>query len=238
MKPFCILKTGTTIAGIPREWGDFEHWIARTAELSDKDWFCCEVSAGAELPPFEAVSGIVITGSPAMVTDRQEWSERSAAWLSEAVKRAIPTLGICYGHQLLAHALGGRVDYNPRGREIGTKFIDSTDPAQDDPLFQILPLRYRAHTTHSQSALQVPASAEILGCNDFDPHHAVRFAPYAWGVQYHPEFNTDIMRKYLALRAAALQQEGLDPHALMEEVEATPQASALLPRFVELVRER
>src|SRR5690606_17456722 len=110
MKPLCILKTGTAIAGVPREWGDFEHWIARTAQLADDEWICCEVSAGQPLPELNDVSGVIITGSPAMVTDRHDWSERSAEWLVAAVDQQLPTLGICYGHQLLAHALGGAVD--------------------------------------------------------------------------------------------------------------------------------
>jgi GMP synthase (glutamine-hydrolysing) len=236
MKPLCILKTGTAIAGVPPEWGDFEHWIASVAGLCDAAWFCREVSAGAELPAFSEVSGVIITGSPAMVTDRLEWSERSAAWLRTAVEYALPILGICYGHQLLAHALGGRVDYNPQGREIGTKPMLGTTAARHDPLFQILPARYAAHTTHSQSVLDLPAGAEILAANAFEPHHGVRFAPFAWGVQYHPEFTAPVMSKYLELRAAALRQEGLNPETLQAEVSMTEEASALLPRFVELCR--
>ena len=55
-----------------------------------------------------------------MVSEREPWSERAAEWLREVAQRGIPLLGICYGHQLLAHALGGRVGANPQGREIGT----------------------------------------------------------------------------------------------------------------------
>jgi GMP synthase (glutamine-hydrolysing) len=234
MKPLCILKMGTAIAGVPREWGDFEHWIARVAGLADGAWFCREVSAGEALPTFDEVGGVIITGSPAMVTDLHHWSELSAAWLRTAVERALPILGICYGHQLLAHALGGRVDYHPKGREIGTKPMLGTDAAQHDPLFQILPARYPAHTTHSQSVVELPTGAEVLAANDFEPHHGIRFAPNAWGVQYHPEFTVPVMSKYLELRSEALRKEGLDPEGLQAEVSLTQEASALLPRFVAL----
>src|SRR5688572_21533998 len=71
-------------------------------------------------PSREGFAGTIVTGSGAMVTDRHEWSERSAQWLRDAAHDGMPLLGICYGHQLIAHALGGEVDYHPAGREMGT----------------------------------------------------------------------------------------------------------------------
>jgi len=236
MKPLCILKTGTAIAGIPSDWGDFEHWIARAAQMDDQHWICCDVRAGETLPSIGDISGVIITGSPAMVTDREDWSERSADWLRELVQGAIPALGICYGHQLMAHALGGEVDYHPQGREIGTKPLLSTQAAQQDLLFQVMPSRYLAHTTHSQSVVGLPPGAEVLAANDFEPHHGVRFAPMAWGVQFHPEFTMDVMSRYLELRSGVLQKEGFDVARLLADVQDAAEGRALLPRFVDVVR--
>jgi GMP synthase (glutamine-hydrolysing) len=85
--------------------------------------------------------------------------------------------------------------------------------------------------------LDLPPGAQILATSDLDPCHGIRFAPRAWGVQYHPEFTAPVMSKYIELRGEALLREGFDPAALQTEVSLTAQASALLPRFVTLTRE-
>ena len=69
-----------------------------------------------------------------MVTQHLQWSERIAEWLPEAAERQIPTLGICYGHQLLAYALGGKAGNNPQGPEFGTVDVHLTKKAQNDLL--------------------------------------------------------------------------------------------------------
>ena len=83
-----------------------------------------DVAAGDELPPVAGVAGAIITGSAAMVTERLPWSERTAGWIRDAMDVELPLFGVCFGHQLMAHALGGRVDYLPGGCEIGTQPID------------------------------------------------------------------------------------------------------------------
>ena len=92
----------------------------------------------------ENLAGIVITGSPSMVSARLDWSERTAYWLRRAVPTGLPVLGVCYGHQLLAHALGGHVGLNPAGRQIGTVTAQLIDGHKEDPLFGHLPARFPA----------------------------------------------------------------------------------------------
>ena len=234
MKPVLIVKTGSAIEGIPKQWGDFEHWIAEVSGLQEGYWQSCAVFDGEELPAFDSFSGIIITGSAAMVTQRHRWSESTAAWLKVAVKASIPTLGICYGHQLLAHALGGQVIFHPGGREIGTTEIVHTEAAQADRLFSRLPGRYQAHVSHSQTVGKLPPDAVILAASNFEAHHAVRFAENAWGVQFHPEFSSQVIAQYLQLRSKQIMAEGIDVEALLAGVTETPEAAALLKKFVAL----
>src|SRR5690606_2484463 len=120
--------------------------------------------------------GAVLTGSGAMVTDRLDWSEATAEWLRGAVAAGLPLLGICYGHQLLADALGGRVADHPDGREVGTIEVERLAAADGDALFDAAPARFRAHATHEQSVLELPPGAVALASSAHDANQAVRFA--------------------------------------------------------------
>lgn len=232
-----VLKTGSTYPSLLAQFGDFDDWFLRG--LSDElDITVANAEAG-ELPGNpEDWDGIVVTGSPAMVSDRAEWSENAGRWLAKAVRSEIPVLGVCYGHQLLAHALGGEAGYHPDGRETGTHEVELLPEAASDALFWELPKTFPAQLTHRQSVLRLPEGAVLLGRNRFEPHQAFRIGPCAWGVQFHPEFTDVIMRAYLQVQAPDLTREGLDAEALIAGVKPAPDASSLLPRFSRLVMER
>ncbi|HEX5066241.1 MAG TPA: glutamine amidotransferase [Myxococcota bacterium] len=230
-----VVKTGSTLPAIRARRGDFESWIAQGMGLDVDDVDVVDVAAGAALPRPDAPSGIVVTGSSAMVSAREPWSERAGAWLADAVGAGTPVLGICYGHQLLAHALGGRVAKNPRGREIGTIQLRLAPDAKQDALLGALPARTRAHTTHLESVLELPPGARWLAESDTDPNQAFALGARVWGVQFHPEFDADVIRGYIEGRRDALLAEGLDPERLLADVAETPESASLLRRFAALL---
>jgi GMP synthase (glutamine-hydrolysing) len=231
-----IVKTGSTYPSVSAQHGDFEQWIARGLGLDRDGVEVIDVVAGATLPEASAPRAVVVTGSAAMVTDRADWSERTAGWLADAVAHGVPILGICYGHQLLAHALGGEVALNPRGRQIGTVDVTLTAEALADPLLSVLRPVSHVPVSHLQSVVRLPASARLLASSPRDPHHAFAVGERAWGVQFHPEFNAAIARAYIREREAAIQQEGLDPVALSESATDTDDGERLLRRFEALTR--
>ena len=228
-----ILKMGSTLPGL-RAWkGDFEDWI--TAGLgAGAPSDVIDVAAGAPLPDPDGHAGVVVTGSHTMVTERRDWSERAADWLREASARDMPVLGICYGHQLLAHAYGGVVGDNPSGREFGTVEVSLNGEARTDTLLAGLPRTVNAHEGHTQSVLQLPGAAVVLASNAHDACQAFRIGQRAWGVQFHPEFDTEIVRTYIDHFRGLLAAEGQDPDALMSAAGDAPQAAGVLGRFARI----
>lgn len=230
-RPLLILKTGDTYESLRQPRGDFEHWVADGLNCAELPVLVLDPRQGDVLPAPGDIAGVVVTGSHSMVSHREPWSERTAAWLAGVVSEdRVPVLGICYGHQLLAHALGGEAGDHPVAMEIGTVQVQLTDAATQDPLFGAMPAHFDAHVVHRQSALALPPGAVRLASNDFEPNQAFRIGERAWGVQFHPEFDEQAMRGYVDTLAESLQS----PDELRAAVRPTPQAASLLERFARL----
>jgi len=233
-----IIKTGSTMRSIGARFGDFEDWFSR--HLPGADLRVVAVHLDEPLPPVSGVERALITGSPHMVTERRAWSEQTAEWIRSAHAQGVPLLGVCYGHQLIAHALGGEVDWNPHGRQIGLTRVQLHPAANNDALLAPFASQLDAFTTHQQSVVKLPPGAQVLAHTSKDPHHAYRVGERTWGVQFHPEFDAEIMAAYLAERREQLEAEAIDVNALVASLTLQPtsgghsQASSVLQRFANL----
>lgn len=232
---FLILETGRPVPSLRRH-GDFTHWIRTAAGLGRHEVEVVPVLEGRQPPDPAPFAGVLVTGSAAMVTHREPWSEATAGWLREAAHGGLPMLGICYGHQLIAHALGGTVADNPRGREMGTVAVELHDSAREDPLFRGLPSRFPAQATHLQTVLAPPEGAVVLARSALDDCQAYRWREHAWGLQFHPEFSTIHMHGYVAARREALQREGHCHRGIAAAIRPAPLARRVLQRFVRYAR--
>jgi GMP synthase (glutamine-hydrolysing) len=234
-KPLLFLQVGHTFEEIARERGDYDVWFQVALGQSDAQFETRRVFAGDPLPAHFDYRGVVVSGSWSMVTDREPWSEASAGYLRDAAAHGVPILGVCYGHQLLAHAFGGEVGYNPSGRHAGTALVETTTSVESDALFAPLPRKLVVQVSHSQSVLRLPQGAVLLARAAGDPHQAFRLGERVWGVQFHPEFDEVVSRRYIELRREKIISEGLDPDALIASVQPSPHGVQLLRRFAELV---
>ncbi len=231
MQKLLIVKMGETFSELRERRGDFEDWIIARLGVDSEKIAIVAPYRGDALPGTETFSGAAITGSHDMVSEKKDWSERTARWLPGVIAAGKPLLGICYGHQLIAHAMGGRAGPNPNGNEFGTADVHLTDAAFRDPLFAGLPSGLKAHVSHSESALELPPDAVLLAANDADPRHAFSLHGHVWGVQFHPEFDADITRAYLHYCEDMLTAEGQDVPALLDAVADAPHSETLLRRF-------
>jgi GMP synthase (glutamine-hydrolysing) len=228
-KPVMVVTTGDPVPRVLEERGDFARLIEEaigTAWDGRVDAFDARHLPG---PDPHSAAAYVITGSAAHVQDREPWVVRTEAWLRDVVAAGVPTLGICFGHQLLAQALGGEVQRNPRGREIGTVEIERLG---DDPLFEGLPPRFGANATHLDSVLRLPPGTVVLARSSLEHHQALRFAPACYGVQFHPEIDGQVMQRYLEARREVLEAEAIDADALMATVGDAPEGRRVIENFL------
>jgi GMP synthase (glutamine-hydrolysing) len=224
-----VLVTGEPVPATRDRLGGFLELIrAVTPGFAQATWQAYDARALDVLPDLTDALAVIITGSPLSITEPQPWMGRAAERVATLVRQEIPTLGICFGHQLLGHALGGRVALNPQGREMGTVAYSAQvhDPVLGPPGSWLV------NSTHLDSVVELPPGAVVLGSTALEPHAAVRFGPAAWGVQFHPEIDGAVMRDYIAARRPALVQERVDVSLLEQGVQDAPVAAALVERFL------
>lgn len=235
MKKLYIIKIGTTFPSIAKQFGDFDKWTVAALGAMDVETCVLDAEHGVSLPFARDCAGVVITGSHAMVTDQLAWSAKLEEWIPSLLETHTPFFGICYGHQLLARAAGGQVGFHPKGKEIGTVAVHLLPGCEDDALFRVFPQSFRVHVAHSQTILDLPPGAKRLAANAYEPNHAFRLGDCAWGVQFHPEFNADIMRSYIREQAAELESAGQAVAEFLCVVKETPIAAKTLRDFARFV---
>jgi len=239
MSKILIVKTGTTFPSLKALKGDFDAWVVKgfgrnnhlVAEVA-------EVAAGAPLPSAADFAGVIVTGSHENVTDRAAWSERTAEWLWKTVKMEIPTLGICYGHQLLAHAFGGKVGDNPNGLEAGTVVVTPNAFGSQDTLLGGFQGPFKAHMCHRQSVLELPKGAVPLAVTRKETCAAFSINQCAWGVQFHPEFDSRIEKAYVLRHADELTEQGADVQQILSSCMETGSGREILEQFLAVMADR
>lgn len=239
-KPFLILQTGNFsghMASIEVAHGDMAGIFVNTCGLQQREHEVVRVHQGELcVDPPDHYAGILVTGSPHMVSSLAPWMKKSAHWLRRAFETGVPILGVCFGHQLLAHALGGRIGTNPNGLEAGTITVHFNAGYGEDPLFGVLPKNAHFNVHHHESVLDLPNGAQVLGWNDHDAHQAIRYGERAWGIQFHPEIRAQIMRDILAAERS-LRKDLTKDKGIEQLVHDTPEGPRLLARFTALCRE-
>ena len=237
--PIIVVRTGDPVPTFAATRGAFADLIAQAASIEPSG---ADGGANGSPLPFEvfdirveappdprAAAAFIITGSAANVPSREPWMLSAEAWLRGVVRAGTPTLGICFGHQILAQALGGDVQKNPRGREIGTVRIERI---ADDPLFDGLPAAFEANATHIDTVAVLPPGATPLARSSLDDHQAIRFTEACYGVQFHPDIDADVMRAYLEARREILSTERFVVDALLAEVTNAPHGRQILRNFL------
>ncbi|MGH7544131.1 MAG: glutamine amidotransferase-related protein [Gemmatimonadota bacterium] len=217
-----ILKPGSTFADMIVRFGDYDAWFS--SELESAGLRTLVHGPDGRLPDLAEADAWIVTGARSSVLGGDEKVERLLGWIREAVEREVPLLGVCYGHQAAAAALGGRVERHPAGWELGTVEVELTDEGRTDPLFEGFPTRFLVQTTHEDQVVALPTGAALLARNDHTACQALAIGGSCRTVQFHPEVGRAIAEDFVARRRHLLDRPAI--------VDDAPLAGRVIENFV------
>ncbi len=194
-----VLKSGVTDEALRSAHGDYDDWFrAAVGERVELEvWPAFE---GGELPDPGGYDGALITGSPRSVRDGDAWIAAMGRWALDAAAGGLPVLAVCFGHQIVGELLGGWVDENPAGLEVGTISVALTEAGRADPLFAGLPPVIAVQSTHRDSLVRPPSGATRLGGNANTSWQAFAAGDRLRAVQFHPELTRAIAETLMRSR--------------------------------------
>jgi glucosinolate gamma-glutamyl hydrolase len=207
---FAVLKTGSAQRETRERQGDFDRMFLDLLAEPGQTWDVFDVEHGHFPADAAAYDGFVITGSPASAYDDLPWLRDLSALLRESHARKQALLGVCFGHQALAQALGGDVQPNPRGWDVGIREVHFA-PGAELPAFgsagggrATVPQPLRILELHRDAVMRLPPGAVALASSDQTACEMFTLGDHVLGMQGHPEFETDVVRVALG----RLQQAG------------------------------
>lgn len=167
-----------------------------------------DLTAGQFPTSLDECDAWLTTGSKRSVYEDEPWIVGFAELVRRLAAEERPFVGICFGHQMLAHALGGKVGRSERGWGVGVKVVDvvGAEPwmgADDGP--------YAVLNSHADQVSELPPGAEVLGGNEHCPVSLMRVGERMLGIQGHPEFVAEYSATLMrARRGVIIPEEVVD----------------------------
>lgn len=136
----------------------------------------------------------LITGSPKGAYDDEAWIERLSNFIRSGYAEKRKMVGICFGHQVLAQALGGRVEQAETGWDVG---LHRMEIVRHQPWMSPWLPRGKFYFCHQDQVTQLPSQAELIAKSELCPISSFVMGKEVLGIQAHPEFTAEVMKKAL-----------------------------------------
>ena len=194
-----ILQTGMAPDALKDDLADYPDLFARLLAGKGLSFETYRVVEGVFPPSVNACDGWLITGSRHGAYEDHPWIPRLEDFIRAAYAARVPLVGICFGHQIVAQAMGGKVERHPHGWAVGATDYDFGDKS------------LRLNAWHRDQVTQVPSMAKVIGRNAFCANAALLYNDRAFTVQAHPEFRPEFVNGLMETRG-----KGLVPDDLMD----------------------
>lgn len=203
-----ILKADGVNPKLQPDFGEYPAMITRVLNAAatfyandTPEFLVYDVELGEYPERINDCDGYIITGSKSSVYDDVPWVHQLLEFVRALDASRTPTVGICFGHQLLAHALGGKAEPAAVGWRVGVHHAQVTSIASFmAPNAGDFALLY----SHKDQVASLPAGAVVLATSDACPNAMFQIGEHMLGLQGHPEFIKDYSRGLLALRRDTL----------------------------------
>lgn len=198
-----ILKTDDVRPTLVGEFGEYpDMFINLLAQVDPALEFVIYDVARSDYPQdLEAVDAFLMTGSKAGVYEDIDWVNRLAEFVRVLHAECRKLVGICFGHQMIAHALGGRVEKSPRGWGVGRHSYTLTDAAG---AFAAPGTRFSVLASHQDQVVEPAEQAVVLAASDFCPVAMTRVGEHMLSIQGHPEFCPGYARALMEARRTCI----------------------------------
>lgn len=196
-----ILETGQPPDELIDKYGDYPGMFERLLRTADPGLeFAVYHVIGEQLPAaVDECDAWLVTGSRHGVYDALPWIEPLKLFLKAAYEAGIPIVGICFGHQVLAEALGGKAVKSDKGWGLGVKqYTVYRKPDWMTGVNQDFAL----NALHQDQVVELPEGTEVLAGSEFCPYAVLAYRGNAMSIQPHPEFQSEYLRDLIEHRRA------------------------------------
>jgi GMP synthase-like glutamine amidotransferase len=204
-----ILKTDAVRPEWVPEFGEYPDMFIRLLAEADPalEFVVFDVEQGDFPSDIDDVDAYLITGSKSSVYDDKEWIRQLMEFVCELHARRKKLVGICFGHQLVAEALGGKTEKSPKGWGVGLHTHSFSSMPEwhggEEADFNIL-------VSHQDQVVQTPADASVLASSAFCENAVIQMGDHILTFQGHPEFLSDYSREIMIFRREMIGEEAFE----------------------------
>ena len=204
-----ILMANTDVSDFARTHPDDGQKFSSLIASVRPAWDCTVflVREGEFPESLEGFDGVIVTGSPASVHDGHAWIATLETLLRDIVAQKRPLFGACFGHQLIAQALGGTIGPNPGGWVLGR---ECTQVTARRPYMATLPEALNLYAAHVEQVITPPPGIEVLCANAACPIGGFAIGGHVYTTQYHPEMQPAFIAALTQHLASMLPSEVIE----------------------------